>query len=359
MALTTSESTAYTALRKVSGSDQAVPLSDDAVRALIGIAARDLGLEDQIRNVIDMASVPELFDPAFGENWVAPGRDPRAVYELIVRANPEALTYIGCLGQLHKARLKYQRVLETQPFPTMDQVAPRSLLQYDKMPPMSLAALLTWRKWLYDLDNRSAQETGYLFEPVIAGAIGGIPCSATKSPIRRTSGSGGRQVDCLKDDKAYEFKIRITIAASGQGRWGEELLFPREAMDSGYTPILIVLDPTPNPKLSELVKAFEDHSGLAFIGDDAWSHLKNEAGEEMGLFLDRYVRVPLDEVYEALDPGDPLPPLRVEQVPGGVVFRLGEADTTIQRPVPDDILGMAADVDAGIADAGDVLLGLE
>ncbi|MDR1513700.1 MAG: hypothetical protein LBS56_09520 [Propionibacteriaceae bacterium] len=349
MALTTSESTAYTALRKVSGSDQAVPLSDDAVRALVGIAARDLGLEDRLMDVVDLVGVPELFDPGFGEDLVVGGNDPRAAYEAIIRANPEALTYIGCLGQIHKARLKYQRVLETQPFPTMDQIAPRSLLQHDKMPPKSLAALLTWRKWLYDLDNRAAQETGYLFEPVIAGAIGGIPCSAAKSPIHRASGSGGRQVDCLKDDNAYEFKIRITIAASGQGRWTEELLFPQEAKNSGYTPILIVLDTTPNPKLAELVKAFEDHSGLAFVGDDAWSHLKNEAGEEMGLFLDKYIRVPLDEVDEAIDPGALLPPLRVEQVTGGVVFRLGETSTRVDRPVPDDSPGTAAQAGRAVA----------
>jgi hypothetical protein len=170
-----------------------------------------------------------------------------------------------------------------------------------------------------------------LFEPVIAGAIGGIPCSAVRSPIRRSSGSGGRQVDCLKDDKAYEFKIRITTAASGQGRWGEEVLFPREARNSGYTPILIVLDPTPNPKLAELVKAFEDSGGLAFVGDDAWFHLKNEAGEEMGLFLDKYIRAPLDEVYAALDPADVLPPLRVELLAGEVVFKLGEASSKIDR----------------------------
>ena len=28
--------------------------------------------------------------------------------------------------------------------------------------------------------------------------------------------------------KAYEFKLRVTIAASGQGRWKEELDFPSD-----------------------------------------------------------------------------------------------------------------------------------
>jgi hypothetical protein len=168
-------------------------------------------------------------------------------------------------------------------------------------------------------------------------AIGGVPCSASKSPIRRSGGKGGRQVDCLKDDKAYEFKIRITIAASGQGRWGEELQFPEEVRQSGYTPVLIVLDPTPNPKLEALVQAFQANAGLAFIGDDAWSHLKSEAGVEMSLFLQKYVREPLDSVYAAFDSSDVLPPLRLEQVAGGVIFELGNERHVIHRPNPGEV----------------------
>ncbi len=69
------------------------------------------------------------------------------------------------------------------------------------------------------IDNRAAQETGYLFEPIIANAIGGVSLSAAKSPIRRYRDPDRyRQVDCIRDKLAYEIKMRVTIAASGKGR---------------------------------------------------------------------------------------------------------------------------------------------
>jgi hypothetical protein len=50
----------------------------------------------------------------------------------------------------------------------------------------------------------------------------------------------GRQIDCLDVDAkiAYEFKLRVTIAASGQGRFAEELSFPVECRAAGLTPVL-------------------------------------------------------------------------------------------------------------------------
>jgi hypothetical protein len=102
---------------------------------------------------------------------------------------------------------------------------------------------------LNDIDNRSAQETGYLFEPILAAAISGIPFAAAKSPIKRTDNPRqGRQVDCLDGKLAYEFKMRVTIAASGQGRFQEELAFARDCYHSGYIPVLLVLDPTPSAR---------------------------------------------------------------------------------------------------------------
>ena len=44
---------------------------------------------------------------------------------------------------------------------------PRGLLQYGGMSPKTLAGFLLWRKWIFDIDNRAGQETGYLFEPII------------------------------------------------------------------------------------------------------------------------------------------------------------------------------------------------
>ena len=63
---------------------------------------------------------------------------------------------------------------------------------------------------------------------------------------------------------------------------------------SNYIPILVVLDDTENPKLVELVRAFETAGGKAFLGDAAWVMLEEESGPVMSLFLTRYVRRPLD-----------------------------------------------------------------
>lgn len=213
------------------------------------------------------------------------------------------MTYLKCLTELHKRRRKYGLILQRQPLPTMVQVSPRALMEYGPdFPPEALASWLTWRKFFYDLDNRSAQETGYLFEPILAAAIGGEPKSARERVVRRTDDpTKGRQVDCWKvlpdgTPLAYELKLRVTIAASGQGRFGEELSFARDCRSSGAKPILVVLDPTENDKLTGLQAAYREAGGAAYVGDAAWRHLEDEAGATMASFIDRYVRVPVSSV---------------------------------------------------------------
>jgi hypothetical protein len=213
------------------------------------------------------------------------------------------LTYLRCLTELHKRRRKFGLILQRQPLPTMVQVSSRSLMEYGPdFPPEALASWLTWRKFFYDLDNRSAQETGYLFEPILASAIGGESKSSREKVVRRTTdNSKGRQVDCWKvlpdgSALAYELKLRVTIAASGQGRFAEELSFADDCRQSGAKPILVVLDPTENNKLTELQAAFRHHGGEAYVGDDAWRHLEDEAGPTMASFIERYVRRPVSEI---------------------------------------------------------------
>jgi len=223
------------------------------------------------------------------------------------------MTYLKCLTELHKRRRKYGLILQRQPLPTMVQVSPRALMEYGPdFPPEALASWLTWRKFFYDLDNRSAQETGYLFEPILSAAIGGEPKSARERVVRRTDDpSKGRQVDCWKvlpegQPLAYELKLRVTIAASGQGRFGEELSFARDCRSSGATPILVVLDPTENDKLTGLQAAYREAGGAAYVGDEAWAHLEDEAGATMASFIERYVRVPVASVssFEKAIEGD-------------------------------------------------------
>jgi hypothetical protein len=220
------------------------------------------------------------------------------LFERLLGLRQDADAYFYCLAKLHKARLKYERILQAQPIPNIDQVGPRGLLQFGSLSPDALAAFLFWRKWIFDIDNRAGQETGYVFEPILAQAIGGVAVGSKGSPVKRNGVGGGRQVDCVResDKRAYEFKLRVTIAASGQGRWSEELDFPVDARKSGYSPILLVLDPTENPKLTELEKAFVREKGQSYIGSKAWEHLESEAGPTMATFIKNYVHYPIQSL---------------------------------------------------------------
>jgi len=190
--------------------------------------------------------------------------------------------YLRCLSEIHKRRRKYSMILASQPIPELVQISPRALIEYGCIEPHALASWLTWRKFFYDLDNRAAQETGYLFEPILAAAIGGSPKSAQAKVVTRYGNpTKGRQVDCWKilstgTKLAYEFKLRVTIAASGQGRFNEEIQFAEDVFHSGAVPILLVLDPTTNPRLDDLQKAYIANGGHVYLGEEAWKHLARE-----------------------------------------------------------------------------------
>ena len=252
MALSKAQQTLVAKVKAVGNSGMAVSIDDDVCAYLVSVIVRDLGLEASFP---ELSTVPLSFFRTIPAGTLrAEGLDFFALFERLLGLREDADTYFACLATLHKARLKYERILQAQPLPTIDQVGPRGLLQYGSLSPGALAAFLFWRKWIFDIDNRSGQETGYLFEPIIAGAIGGIPVSASRSPVKRRGNGTGRQVDCIRavGKEAYEIKLRVTTAASGQGRWPEELDFPTDCQASGYRPVLVVLDPTPNSKLAEL-----------------------------------------------------------------------------------------------------------
>ncbi|MGB6057193.1 MAG: hypothetical protein WBF71_02940 [Microthrixaceae bacterium] len=156
----------------------------------------------------------------------------------------------------------------------------------------------------------------------------------------------------MRGETAYEFKLRVTIAASGQGRWGEELDFPADCVDSGFVPALVVFDPTDNPKLRELKRAFEDAGGSAFIGAEAWHHLESQAGQTMALFLERYLRRPLADLLGARP--SRLGTLRLEMQADAVVFRIGTASFTVDRSDGGDV----SDDDELPEDASDALPGI-
>ena len=135
-----------------------------------------------------------------------------------------------------------------------------------------------------------------------AAAIGGEPQGARTKLVKRSNDpSKGRQIDCWKaipgrKPLAYEFKLRVTIAASGQGRIGEEHQFAVDCKNSGAIPVLVILDPTPNPTMAGLKAVFEANGGHAYIGDEAWAHLESEAGAVMAQFIEKYVRTPVADI---------------------------------------------------------------
>lgn len=313
MGLSKAQQSAYIKNIRVLAQPQATNMSDETVAALICLTARDIvacglvprsgfpEIPDDLFVLADYAtSLPELYDTASASAFGLRTKElPIALYEKLVTCGISDLdTYFFSLAKLHRRRWRYENILSTQSFPRIEQVGPRAMLQYGQGDPRALAVLLTWRKWIYDIDNRAAQETGYIFEPALAGALGGQSISPNSSPIRRLNdASKGRQVDCLVENPsgrwAYEFKIRVTIAASGQGRWKEELSFPREARAAGFTAVLVVFDATDNYRLSELSKAYRDNGGAAYTGEEAWRHVESRSGTIMGLFVDKYLRAPL------------------------------------------------------------------
>lgn len=289
---------------KMHGSGEAqVVLSDHELFALVSIAVRDLewsGDELKLEGLdlpkeeyfqISQAWFDDLVDDDITSDQVE-----NALDACFVQDNDFAL-YIENFAALHRRRVKYRRILASQPIPNMDQIGPRVLLEFGACDDTLLANWMTWRKWIYDIDNRAAQETGYLFEPLLASSIGGEPVGARNSPVKRIDSDGkatnnGRQIDCLvpSSKKTYELKLRVTIAASGQGRFAEELSFPTESQAAGFIPVLLVLDPTPSSKLSELKRKYLGCGGEVYIGDEAWAHMEREAGAVVSVFVAKYIK---------------------------------------------------------------------
>jgi hypothetical protein len=306
LALSKTQQAFLTKVKAVGGGELGVALDDEICSYLLAAIAKDLDLQKKLPEL--PAKVPAFFGKEHPSALRLKKLNFPVLFEKLLALRQDADTYFYCLATLHKARLKYARILEAQPLPTIDQVGPRGLLQFGSLRPSALAGFLYWRKWIFDIDNRAGQETGYVFEPIIAHAIGGVAVSSKKSPVKRKNSKGeGRQVDCIRepDKRAYEIKLRVTIAASGQGRWQEELDFPADCKASGYKPVLIVLDPTPNPKLTELRQVFLKMKGEAYVGPEAWKHLEEKAGETMATFIHNYVHEPIQSLLKQAPKGLP------------------------------------------------------
>lgn len=306
-------------------------LEDHELLRLCGLIARDLERQDLADSLFGHAGPEDYFRTPL--EWfrqpLATGTTLEEFFLLMKQELEDFSTYFRALCELHKRRLKFQLILEHQPLPELAQIVPRCLLEFGRHPSETLASWLVWRKWLYDIDNRAAQETGYLFEPILAAAIGGVPYAAAKSPIKRAAEPlKGRQVDCLDGRYAYEFKMRVTIAASGQGRFQEELDFARDCRQSGYLPILLVLDPTPSARLESLSNAYLDYGGQAYVGNQAWEHIAAKAGSVMSRFVEKYVHTPLREVAHSYAT---LLPIQLANENNSLTVRVGDQSFVLSR----------------------------
>lgn len=291
--------------------DAQVVITDGELAALISIAVANLGWSHADLGVANVSppdnnfyNIPiSWFDEQAG-SAIGPAQIVQFLTNCFDKDNDFAL-FIDNLSALHRRRVKYRRILSAQPIPNMDQVGPRALLEYGGCNTTLLANWMIWRKWIYDIDNRSAQETGYLFEPLLASCLGGEPVGSRNSPVKRLDANGrptnqGRQIDCLvpSTNRVYELKLRVTIAASGQGRFGEELSFATESQAAGFTPVLLVLDPTPSARLDELSGMFLSCGGIFYHGEEAWRHMEQEAGDVVSIFIEKYIRPAIQGIEE-------------------------------------------------------------
>ena len=136
---------------------------------------------------------------------------------------------------------------------------------------------------------------------------------------------------------AYEVKIRITDAASRQGRIAEEIQFPADCAHSGFIPRLLVFDPTDCATLRELIAAFKRNDGNCYLGEAAYTHVRELAGEANALFLERYVAKPLRVVEQTIpDSGEgrALADLQLSAASGHIVVTVtGHPPYVIRRQV--------------------------
>ena len=283
----------------------------------------------------------EFYQISFAEISELPDMSEDECFELLEMGGATNVSgiiylYLKNLCDLYRRRYKYEQILKSQPFPNADQIAPRSLLEYGKCDDSLLASWLEWRKWIYDIDNRSGQETGYVFEPILASCLGGTSVSHANSPVKRINDSGkrtneGRQVDCYIEDakEVYELKMRVTIAASGQGRFKEELSFPYEAKESGLKPILVVFDETESPLLTKLKAQFMKCGGKCFVGQSAWDMLYQKAGKEMSLFIRKYIYPPIQAMSHLVDSNPQS--ISIENIRSEIVISDGENKYIISR----------------------------
>lgn len=279
-------------------------LDDAMLLRLIGFLERDLGFEGQIESLPDMLRPKHDYFSAPLLRGAAPlplsshaqaGRiNERDLLErVLLEANEiisDFMTAFQSLCEIQKRRMRFRQILNAHPFPDIEQLAPRGMLEAGLSGPCEASSWLRWRKFLYDIDNRAAQESSHLYIKVLAHCLGGKSHNAQTSPVRRsTDQMSRRRIDCLVEDRVYDLKTRMTEAPSRRARFGDEMSFPRDCQVSGYRPILLVLHALPGERTEELIGQYEIYGGEVHVGDGAWRHIKKNSSLTMQNFLKCYV----------------------------------------------------------------------
>ena len=65
---------------------------------------------------------------------------------------------------------------------------------------------------------------------------------------------------------------------------------------TSHRPILIVLDPTPSKRLTELSQVFVNCGGEVYQGSAAWQHMAEQAGNIISVFIEKYIKPAIQNI---------------------------------------------------------------
>ncbi len=117
MALSQAQLAMVEKARAIGGGTQGVALSESACVYILGTVVADLDLKAEFPEF--PGKLPAFFSGDPVGSLEIPGIPFLPLLERLVGLAPDADTYFASLTKLHKTRLKYERILNTQPIPTM------------------------------------------------------------------------------------------------------------------------------------------------------------------------------------------------------------------------------------------------
>src|SRR5699024_9682333 len=143
MELTQAQKSLIEKAQSEGGGELGTGLTDEECAYLVAVIIKDLDLLEKFPE-INEGDIPDFYNSNVRELAI---EDVNFIdlIKRVISIEPDADTYFACLAKLQKSRLKYSKIIEYQDLPTMEQVGPRSLLQYGQMDSDSLATFILWR----------------------------------------------------------------------------------------------------------------------------------------------------------------------------------------------------------------------